>query len=451
MHRPLRAVVVTVLGIAIGACVGDLTEPGDGGAEGGADASVDSSVDAGVDTGKPDTGTPDTGTPDTQPPCGAVGIACCANNACVQGAACCGGACVDIVKDAKNCGRCAHDCLGAACGPLGGPDGGVLVDGGGVCQPVAVGATTDNDPTRLVLDQGVLWFGALNHVGDGGIDGGLYKCDLDAGCGGDAGVPKVLSQLSFANDVATAGPNVYVTGGGLEGVVHVYPKAGQDAGAFPAMNNDALASDGLNLVFFGENSGVYQAALDGTNKLPLHGGVSEGSVQIAYAQSRVFWTQVATNTVRVGTANVNNPTQEFSQFKDPDGGAILAPWGVAPTGSIVAWSTWNLGDSDILVCPNAMQCMSPTRIAWRQHLGYHPGGMIVDGTDVYWLGVDSPRRTAWLNRCASSGCNYAPTILAQHKTATAEIYAGGVASDATFVYYLVGDRAGTTVWRVPKN
>ena len=55
----------------------------------------------------------------------------------------CGGACVDTRTDAKNCGRCSHDCLGGACAA-------------GTCQPITL-AKGLNIPQGLAQDRTSLY------------------------------------------------------------------------------------------------------------------------------------------------------------------------------------------------------------------------------------------------------------------------------------------------------
>jgi hypothetical protein len=55
----------------------------------------------------------------------------------------------DHASDPKNCGACGHDCLGGACTS-------------GACQPVAIGAATDETPALLFLDDTYVYW--TNHV-----------------------------------------------------------------------------------------------------------------------------------------------------------------------------------------------------------------------------------------------------------------------------------------------
>jgi hypothetical protein len=65
----------------------------------------------------------------------------------------------DLTSDAKNCGRCGHDCAGGACD-------------GGRCQPVTLTSSeADLEELRLAGDQ--LLFRSDLHVQSIGLDGGL--------------------------------------------------------------------------------------------------------------------------------------------------------------------------------------------------------------------------------------------------------------------------------------
>jgi hypothetical protein len=104
--------IASALSATAYACVGDTGTP---------------PVDAGPDTSVTKDAAPDTGD---------------AGGTCDDGGETCNGGCVDTANDAKNCGRCAHDCGQGKCTA-------------GVCQPVLVAGDPDGGVaiTSVTTDQ----------------------------------------------------------------------------------------------------------------------------------------------------------------------------------------------------------------------------------------------------------------------------------------------------------
>ncbi len=110
--------------------------------------------------------------------------------------------------DAKNCGACAHDCLGTACSA-------------GVCGPVVL-ATNQKDPFGVAVAGSYVYFTSGDGVSRAPLDGSGPKPGVDAGVdGGDSGAQTgatvVAPGLKSAHGIAADATDVYVAVEGAGG------------------------------------------------------------------------------------------------------------------------------------------------------------------------------------------------------------------------------------------
>jgi hypothetical protein len=92
--------------------------------------------------------------------------------------------CSDTQSDAKNCGRCGHDCLGGTCQA-------------GVCQPLVLALGQPNPEALVITASAVYW----TNLGDGTV----AMVSLDGGS------PRVIASGQSPRGLATDGQSLYWT------------------------------------------------------------------------------------------------------------------------------------------------------------------------------------------------------------------------------------------------
>jgi hypothetical protein len=340
----MKAIRQPVAGLLLVAC-GWLASSGCTGSAGAApdDASVASdrrASGAAVDDGATDAA--DAG-PDAQGPL-----------ACSSGQSACSGACVDLMTDSLNCGRCGRDCRGGVCS-------------GGTCgiAPVIV-AQGQNRPIGIAVDPTGVYWTNYGNWGDAstGTEGTVMKVALAGGApvtlatgqSGPAAIAVDSTSVYWSND-----PLLFGARG--QGAIMKMPLAGGppvtlQAGVTPS----AFAIDSRNLYFddvvsvpldggppvtlWPPYQSAYGVAVDSTNvywsvwgfvtgttsesslimKLPLEGGASPTSIAttcfvingIVVDSTTVYWSTSG------GTCGVDGGPFGFQVMKSPlDGGAPL--------------------------------------------------------------------------------------------------------------------------------
>ncbi len=258
------------------------------------------------------------------------------------------GACGNVLTDSANCGRCGHDCLGAACQS-------------GMCAPVVL-ASSLAGASGIAVDASnvyfTLYFGPQ-----------VAKCAL-SGCGVS---PTVLaSSESGPNDIKLDATTLYWASEG----------AGQNGGSIRKCTFATCAS---------------------TKTLIANGTVTEW---VAIDATRVYWTSALDGLVRscplagCGGTPTNVATGQ------------TVPWSIAVDQTSVYFSVWNgsigapaQNGGAIRKCPLAGCSGAPITLASAEN---QPWQIALDAQYVYWTGF----KDGTVKRCAVSGCNNAPTIIA---------------------------------------
>lgn len=274
--------------------------------------------------------------------------------------------------------------------------------------------------------------------------GSLFSCPL-TGCP-DGGPPQqLIGGIKYAGDVAQYG---YVTDFNAS-TVWVWDKQNQSRSQTTFTSPAGIDTDGAGHVFMVESSGPIQVQSDLTNKITLGPTFSGASDIATTGNGYVYWTGFGMNATRV--IRWGKTGQANSQADLVDLGTMMNHQNVAANGSALVYQQSAINSSvwDIVVCPSGPPCNSPSKIASGQTLGIRQGNMILDSSDVYWTTNDSMMHGNVV-RCATNGCNNTPALVGQVPVGN-NPQPAGVAVDSTFVYFLMGDNAGTKLYRVVKQ
>jgi hypothetical protein len=319
----------------------------------------------------------------------------------------CGGSCVDSTSDPMNCGACGQSCQGAACTA-------------GVCTSTVLSAQFV-PPGRLTID-------ATNVYWTNG-DGTVRSTPLN-GTGATTVIAQDLSPMGIAVDAQYA----YL--------------ASQDGRVVRApLDGSAALDGGAALDVLASSQPVpYALAIDATN---------------------VYWSNIATGAG-------NGSIMACAKTGCPSGPTTLAsgmhvqyPYGIATTGGVVYWTSFNYG-GELNTVPTTGGGMSTpgTNLGYPYEVAisgttvltvlYGQGGGVAtltttgggtpyhvaggqsfptegttDGVSAYWtLTIPSAQNGATLMKCSLTS-GLPPQVLA-----TGVQPAGSVAVDATSVYWL---------------
>lgn len=313
----------------------------------------------------------------------------------------------DLMHDPKNCGTCAHDCLGGTCTA-------------GTCDPATLVGNLDL-PNAMVLDGTYVYFAYSGHVAR----------VLAAG-----GAVEDLSTAAFtAQKLAVDATYVYVMTGA--GVIR-FPKAGDaDGGAVENLTyavGKSLAVDGSN-IFFQFPTGLAGAPKTGAGD----GGVGDGGAgvllaalgsdtitDIAVDDSNAFFSLPGQGTVL-----------SVPKTGAPDGGATTIATGEAFPSAIVLDATYvyftnNMGGT---IRRLAKAGGKPTDFV--TGLG-QPQGLAIDSTRLYY----TDQAKGVVGSCPLAGC------AGGMQTHAIGISPVAVAADAVAIYFL--DFNGRALMRVAR-
>lgn len=408
--------------LSVGGCtqiLGDFTVGGDAGT--GVDTSIEAAPDGQADAPALDTGNDQSlPPPDTGPKCGAPGDICCAQApACALNVSCCSNKCLDLAKDPLNCGVCGTDCRGGTCT-------------GGKCDAVLLGGVPDKDPTGLVVGPTDAYFSVFS----GANSGKLYDCDLVGGC--QNGPTPRIGGIAFAGNIVQDTTTVYLSD--FNGsYIYFYDKQGKTYTKQTLAQPYGLDFDGARLLA-ASNSTAYQMAPTLQNQVAL--STQEGVSDIAGdGQVYVYWSKASPYEIRTGKYGFI----AVNTFRTAAG--EVGP--VAASKTDVAWSETNTsnGNSIIYACAGGNSCPSPIILGQGYKIGIRLDIIAIAGPDVYWTAADSNTKHVQVYKCAVTGCNGTPKLLADVPSVGVPV-PGQVTRDQTFVYFLAGDDNGTHLFRV---
>lgn len=423
---------------ALGGCtnlLGDFTASDGGATDGAADATLDVGSDGpGSDVVTLDApkDAPKDSPPDG-PACGAVNQTCCANNVC-NGSMCCGSTCLDTNNDPKNCGSCAHDCLGATCK-------------NGLCQPQALFTGKSPLPGRIRDAMSNLVWMDRDLTDGGGQTGSVYVCSKQQ-CTPTA----IVSGLDSMNDFVLDAPQpttVYMSAG----ILSLYSCAIGGCNQAPTQTSIGSTSGPGGLayrngtIYSTLNLDAYQFAPDGGSQVELGSGNEPASEFEAPPNSQyIYWNAGPSGGfyLSFGRDGVADSSAKFWTSNAQSIGHV------ASDASFVAWSVYNGSGQDIYTCPvGGAYCNNPTPIATGVQLSYIRGGLGMDPTndEVLWLTVPTQKEVK-AYACAAASCNN-PKLVADVAT-NGFATAGAIIADPKFYYFTMADGSTDSLYRVAK-
>ena len=324
----------------------------------------------------------------------------------------CGGA--DLQKDAKNCGRCSHDCGGGTCSagvcqawpliPAQPGSAAITVDSTSIywtsvssgqvlkankdgTNPAVLSTVTASVPDNLTMDDSALY------GGDDRGDVAVRRCPK-TGC--DGGGAELTPETAFyAACIAADSKNVYFgetegaigkvakTGGAMTFIAtnfgHAYGLAADDASVFVSTDN------GISSVP-SSRAGVADDTTDAGPLTPLNQAAPVGLGLLLSADQNLYWAEYNTGAVKFM----------------PKGGAAVAsvistgetfPLSVAVDDTNVYWTAQGPDSSTdknyrlfvagyVAMCPKTgCPTSGPVKLATGLH---NPDGIVVDDTAVYF-------------------------------------------------------------------
>lgn len=324
---------------------------------------------------------------------------------------------VNLQIDAKNCGRCGHDCVGGACnagkceavvllGGLGNPSGIALgpndvyvttlgteavlsvSKNGGTATALATGVTR----ARGVAVQGstVYWGNGDFKFDDAGYKGGVWECTLPA-C---ADKKLVAAGDWAASPIARGGHLYFAETNGTGTISRVTVPGGETSALTPVTRPFGLAVDDAYAYFTSaQNPALARALVDGGGPTNGEGiGSDTGNTSVGFVavdDARVYWVY----TTKAGAGHVTSVAKAA-----PAAGAVnygtpaenVLPLGVVVDAENVYWATVGAGTGDQPVGDgNVFTCKKqgcggapPVRLASGNQSA---GPMAVDDKAVYWV------------------------------------------------------------------
>ena len=315
--------------------------------------------------------------------------------------------CTDLNTNARNCGRCGHDCRGSKC---------TL----GACEPTVIASGQEN-PVDIAIDgQRVYWVNngsAANQF----TDGAARYCTKS-----DCTSTSIVSTSATApTGVATDGASMFYTTAAGGGSVMTCPNGNCGSPVTLASNQAnvfGLAVDGSSVIFSLRSVGGSPASI---RYVPKAGGpvatfvnapgfLDATFLSVHQKSSRVYFTQTAQGLI--GRCNTNGTCMENGAFASI--GTTAAPTGVTfdgtrayytqgtVIGSVTPGSSdfrmfatdaaahsvvtdgdeiyWSQNDGSIIACPKGATCAPDKRLVLaRSQL--NPTRLVVDKEFVYWV------------------------------------------------------------------
>jgi len=341
----------------------------------------------------------------------------------------------DLQSDAKNCGKCGHDCLGGTCSS-------------GACQPVLVASSTSLAPYAMTMAGTDLIFTNVR----GTSLATVFKVAANATNGNptqlvDYGTGYTTPLVDgYPYGVAAQGTDFYTSitanggsGGNWEAGVDRCPQTGctQKTVAFYGVNSSAVTTSSSN-VFFGsyDTNDVYivqMANLDMSNRQTIASPASE-VLGILFDGGDLFYATTD------GVFHCKGTTCDTAAITQ--GQAIDAELLAADSANVYFTS---LPSADVPTVQSVARAGGlPKLISNKPML---PFAVATDGTNVYFtdIGDINVSTTGAVYRCPVTGCNGNEELLSNG--AAAGDNPRPIVVDAQFVYW--GTRGGK-IWRLAK-
>jgi len=313
--------------------------------------------------------------------------------------------------DAKNCGRCNHDCLGGLC-TTGKCDPFTLAAGLGSPSGIAVGptdvyfttygtgtvqsvkktgglvATLAPAETRArgvaVLGNTLYWANGDYSFDDAGSNGGIWQCTLPA-----CSAKKLFAIGGYDTAYPVVRGGFVYFGAGEDQTVNRVPAAGGANSIITTTNSPfGIAADDVHVYFTSGQTNVFRA--------PLDGGTAEAVG--------------ALNSSQIGFVAVDD-LRMYWAYTDVDGiGQVLSVAKAAPGGGTTSYGT---------ATDNV-----------------RPVGVAVDAENLYWSTsgtgpANAPVGDGKIFSCKKEGCGGAPPVV----LATGNVFAGQMTVDDVAIYW----------------
>lgn len=310
----------------------------------------------------------------------------------------------DLQTDAKNCGRCGHDCVGGACK-------------GGACEPVELASI--GRPVAVAVDDANLYVTSLT-------DGLVMRLDKATGKQAQkiADVPRAfgVALTSSPSRLWLTGDATKASGGGLFACTP--PDCADKVPVGTLGNGHQLAVDGTT-VFVASADGVFRVTSPTDAPFLISSGVGQ-PYAVAGDKMHAYYTSLAIDLRR---------TQLDGGAKDESVGPLSADTNYAFVAVDATRFYWAYVDStskkgQVL---GALKANPTTRTVYTSN-GAGSAGIAVDATYVYWSddGTSPTAGDGTVNACPLAGCPASgPVVLARNLRGS-----GPIAQDATALYFV---------------
>ena len=321
------------------------------------------------------------------------------------GAGTCG---ADVSSDAKNCGRCGHDCLGTGCVA-------------GLCQPALLATASSAVHSLRVQGTSLYWVAADSSVF-------VHSTSSD----GSNGTPVVTANTAIRRSITTDAQSLYLSEGANSSQSYVVRRCLIPGWISPSSLATSSTTNFAEFLTVDGQAGYWIEGLDRVVRCPLTGCPSgpellctlpDAATGMTLSKDRVF--AGAAGSFGSNAALYSCALSPGSPPREVDPGSAS---GIVAVDTTLYWS----GLEAIRTCA-LPDCASPsTFFATGSTL------LMVDSTDVTWI---EQRSDQSILRCPRAGC-VTPTVI--------YTLPGGTISDAVDDAKQIYFASGVSIFRLPK-